>query len=56
MPESTPEPLPLRQPGTNRTPDAADTLQPAFGFSWADPDTRPAAWTAFGEPTEQGEQ
>jgi hypothetical protein len=61
MPEttdSTPtvEPLPVRRPGTNHTPDTTATLRPAFGFSWADPDTRPAAWAAFGEDAEQGEQ
>lgn len=49
------EPLPTRQPGATLTPKpAATTLRPTF--SWADPDTRPAAWRAFGEPTEQGEQ
>jgi len=56
MPETTPaEPLPVRQPGATLTPKpAATTLRPTF--HWSDPDTRPAAWRAFGEPAEQGEQ
>lgn len=47
-PDATPtvEPLPVRQPGTNRTPDPDSTPRPAFTFDWA----------AFGESTEQGEQ
>jgi hypothetical protein len=60
MPETTPEtpvgePLPVRDPGaTLRRPRVITTERPTF--HWADPDTRPAAWRAFGEPTEQGEQ
>jgi hypothetical protein len=46
------EPLPTRQPGAALAPDTVDSLRPAFGFSWADPDSRPAAWAAFGEPTD----
>jgi hypothetical protein len=55
---TTARPLPVRQPGTNLAPDLdpASAPRPAFTFSWADPDTRPAAWRAFGEPVEQGEQ
>ena len=56
MPETTPatpavEPLPIRQPGATLAPKpAATTLRPTF--TWADPDSRPAAWAAFGEPTD----
>jgi hypothetical protein len=54
----TVEALPVRRPGANLAPDLdpASAPRPAFTFSWAAPDTRPAAWAAFGEPAEQGEQ
>jgi hypothetical protein len=53
MPETTPEttePLPTRDPGATLRRPPATTLRPTF--TWTDPDSRPAAWAAFGEPTE----